>query len=140
MRAPVLLLACLLAASPAARADIAIIANSAGPAKQLTVTEVRDLYLGRLKAFANGTFVQVFDHRRDAEIRGRFFHAVAGMSPSQVNAYWSRLTFSGQVLPPQVLEDDRAVISQVRATPTGIGYVSADRVDSSVRVLLTLRE
>lgn len=140
MRTPRLLVLLLTLASPPALADIVVIANVNGPVKQLTATEIRDLYLGRVKAFSNGTFAQVFDHRRDAALRDRFFQAIAGMSQPQVNAYWSRLAFSGQVQPPQTAADDRGIVELVRATPAGIGYVSAERVDGSVKVLLTLKD
>lgn len=121
-------------------ADMAVIVNAANPVKQLTQNQVADLYLGRARTFPGGEYALVFDLPRDAPLRARFFQSLAGMSPQQVNAYWSRLMLTGQVLPPQALPDNRAVLDIVRRNSGAIGFVKADAFDSSVRVVLTLKE
>lgn len=123
-----------------ATAEIAVIVNVANPVRQLTQTEVADLYLGRSRTFPGGEYALVFDLPREAPLRERFFSSVAGMNPQQVNAYWSRLMFTGQVLPPQALPNDRAVLDIVRRNPGAIGFVKTEGLDSSVRVVLTLKE
>ena len=124
----------------AAVADIVVIANSANPAKSMTREQVADLYLGRARTFASGEYALVFDQARGAGLRDRYFKALTGMSPTQVNAYWSRLMFTGQVLPPQPLPDDKAVIEIVRRNPGAIGYIESTSLDGSVRAVLTLKE
>lgn len=123
-----------------AMADMAVIVNSANPVKQLTQAQVADLYLGRSRSFPGGEYALVFDLPRDAPLRERFFTRLAGMTPQQVNAYWSRLMFTGQVLPPQALPNDQAVLDIVRRNPGAVGYVKAEGLDSGVRVVLTLKE
>ncbi len=123
-----------------AAADMAVIVNAANPVKQLNQTQVADLYLGRSRTFPGGEYALVFDLPRDAPLRQRFFTSLAGMTPQQVNTYWSRLMFTGQVLPPQALPNDRAVLDIVRRNPGAIGYVNAEALDSAVRVVLLLKE
>ncbi len=130
----------LLLAPPLAHADISIIVNSANPIRQMSVKQVSDLYLGRTRTFKGGEYALVFDLARSAPLRERFYGALTGMTPQQVNAYWSRLMFTGQVLPPQAMPDDRAVLDLVRRNASAIGYVPAERVDASVRAVLTLKE
>jgi len=134
-----LLLAVLLAPTFCA-AQIAVIVNVANPIQQLSVTQVTDFYLGRSRAYASGEYALVFDYGRDAALRQRFFQSLAGMSPQQVNAYWSRLMFTGQVLPPQPLPDDRAMLDIVRRNAGAIGYIRNKEADPSVRVVLLLKE
>lgn len=129
----------LLCCEPA-QADLALIVNASNPVRQLSVQQVADLYLGRARTFPNGEYALVFDLPRDDVLRQKFFTSLTGMSPQQVNAYWSRLMFSGQVLPPQTLPNERAVLDIVRRNPGAMGYVKADGLDSSVRVVLTLKE
>lgn len=121
-------------------ADIAVIVNPGGPVKQLTQSQVSDLYLGRSRVFPNGEYALVFDLPRDAALRGQFFNKIANMSQQQLNSYWSRLMFTGQVLPPQAMPDERTVLELVRRNPGALGYVSAANLDSTVRVVLTLKE
>ena len=134
------LIALLLMAPLFAQADIAVIVNSSNPVRSMSSPEVADLYLGRTRTYGSGEYALVFDQGRDSPLRSRFFSALTGMTLQQVNSYWSRLMFTGQVLPPQPLPDDRAVLEIVRRNPGAIGYVPAHIVDSSVRVVLTLKE
>lgn len=135
-------LLCLLAvllASTFARADLAVIVNVANPQKQMSAQQVSDLYLGRTRTFSHGEYVQLLDHPRDASQRERLFARLANMNLQQTNSYLSRLLFTGQMLPPQVLPDDRAMLDGVRRNPGALGYVNAASVDASVRVVLTLK-
>jgi ABC-type phosphate transport system substrate-binding protein len=120
--------------------DIAVIVNPANPLKQISIQQVAEFYLGQARTFSNGEYALIFDHPRDAPLREKFFAAVTGMSPQQVNAYWSRLMFTGQVQPPQPLPNERAVLDIVRRNTGAIGYIKASEADATVRVLLTLKE
>jgi ABC-type phosphate transport system substrate-binding protein len=134
------LLAAVLSAPTFVLAEIAVIVHPTNPVKQMTVQQVYDLYLGRARNFPGGEFALVFDLPRDDALREKFFQSLAGMSPQQVNAYWSRLMFTGQVLPPQPMPNDRAVLDIVRRNPGAVGYVKAEGIDNGVRVVLTLKE
>jgi ABC-type phosphate transport system substrate-binding protein len=135
-----ILLFAVLLAPTFARADIVVIVNASNPIKRLSEKQVADLYLGRARAFPGGEYALVFDLPRGDALRDKFFTNLAGMSPQQVNAYWSRFMFTGQVLPPQPMPNDRAVLDIVKRNPGAIGYVKADDVDASVRVVLTVKE
>jgi hypothetical protein len=50
------------------------------------------------------------------------------------------LRFSGEVLPPMVLPDSRLVLDAVSRNRGGIGYIDAALVDTSVKVVLRVRE
>jgi hypothetical protein len=135
-----LTLCCLFYGAAGWSQEISVIVNPANPLKVMTKDQVSDLYFGRTKAFPNGEFALVFDQVRDCSMRGDFFKSLAGVPLSQVNVYWSRLMFSGRVLPPQALLNDNAVIEVVRHNPGAIGYVRNLPKDSSVRVVLLLKE
>lgn len=137
------LFACLVlvlaaAAAPAARADTYVIVHAANPTKALVQKEVTDLYMGRARAFPNGDFALVFDLPRDHAVRDAYYQQLVGMTPAQVNSYWSRLMFTGQTMPPQPLPNEAAVIDMVRRNPSAIGYVGHEPADHGVRVVLTL--
>lgn len=135
-----LLVSVLLATAPV-RADIAVIVHAANPVQSLTVRQVAELYLGRTRAFESGQYAVVVDHAREDPVRVRFFKDISGMSLGQVTAFWSRLKFTGQVQPPQTLEDDAAVLEYVRTNAGAIGYVGTSSIGGAkVKTVLVLRE
>lgn len=123
-----------------APADVLVVVNAANPVRSMTAEEVAALYLGRSRSFPGGEFALVFDHPRDSELRRKFFKQVANMAIGQVNTYWSRLMFSGQEMPPQVLPTEQAVIDIVRRNPGAIGYLSVAPKESGLRVVLTVKD
>lgn len=136
----VLFLAGLLTGLPLARADVAVIVHRDSPLQASTREEISALYLGRSRQLANGQLAEVFEHPREADLRRRFFFSLNGMELRQLNSYWARLQFSGQVLPPPAVADSRHMLLAVRSSRSAIGYVDAGEVDGSVRVLLLLKE
>lgn len=132
---------CLLAsaAMPAA-ADIAVIVNASNAVRQMNNDQLADLYLGRTRVFPDGEYALVLDLGKDIPLRERFMNALTGMNARQVNSYWSRMMFTGQVLPPQQLPDEKTVLNTVKRNPGAIGYVRAPLADPSVRTIMTLKE
>jgi len=136
---------CLMAAvlSPVGAVEIVVIVNPNNPVSVMTAREVSDLYLGRSRTFAQDDQkipAAVYEHPQDSALRARFFRLLNGMSLKQLNAYWARLRFSGEVQPPMTLSDGRVVLDAVSRTRDGIGYIDADLVDASVKVVLRLKE
>jgi ABC-type phosphate transport system substrate-binding protein len=130
---------------PLAVADLAVIVHPSNPRRAMSAQEVSDLYLGRVRSF--GAYDQqgvltaaIYEHPADSELRERFFRALNGMQIKQVNAYWARLRYSGEVLPPVSLADSREVLRIVGSDRRAIGYVDAALVSDAVSVVLRLKE
>lgn len=135
----------LLGAFGTASADIAVVAHPGIPVRQWSEKHILNLYLGRTRHLesevgAGSVTVKVFEYSGDSAIKARFYRTLTGMNLSQVNAYWARLRFSGEVLPPQALPDTQSVLAEVRRTPGSIGYVDSAAVTEGVRVVLKLKE
>ncbi len=138
-RFSILAIFCLLSFAPA-HADIAVIVNVNNPLQTISQNQVIDLYLGRSRSFPAGEYALVFDHPLNAKLRDRFFYKLTGMTPNQVSTYWSRLMFSGQVLPPRSLNGSEEVLNIVSRNAGAIGYVESDQLDGNpnVKVILTI--
>ncbi|WP_228712279.1 phosphate ABC transporter substrate-binding protein [Marinobacter sp. NP-6] len=117
------------------QADIAIIGNPAGP-DSLTLEQVRDIYLNRSKSLPGGQRVVPYELPETSAVREAFHKKVTGRSGAQLKAFWSQQVFTGKGQPPQELGSESAVKASVASTPGGIGYIDADLVDDSVKVLL----
>lgn len=123
-----------------AHANFYVVVQTGNPQPALTQKQAVDLFMGRNRAFANGDVAQVFDLPRDNPLHGAFYQALTGMSPAQVNSYWSRLMFSGQSLPPKALADEAAMVDMVRRNPKALGWLSKEPTDKALRVLLELKD
>ena len=118
-----------------AYADVVVIMH---PSQTITINQddVTRLYMGRLGDVAGVNLVPV--NLVDSHpLKSQFDEAALGRSSSQLKAYWSRLIFTGKGTPPKEVGSDSEVLALVAANPNIIGYVAADKVDDSVRVVMT---
>lgn len=134
-----------LAWSLTSRADVVVIVHPDNPLQTMTPREVSDLYLGRTRVFVNRDrksqlSAEIYEQPMDSSLRESFFRALNGMDIKQLNAYWARLRFSGEVLPPETLPDCHAVVEAVKRNRHGIGYVNAADASGPVKVVLRLKE
>lgn len=133
-----LLLPALLALAAPARADILVVVHRDSPLRELSPAQASDLYLGRSRSLPGGEAIIVVERERDGSLRSRFFGMLNGMSLKQINAYWARLQFSGQVLPPPNVSSAKDLLAILHTNRAAIGYLDASEADDSVRVVLRL--
>lgn len=123
------------------RADIVVIVHPDNPVQSMTPHEVSDLYLGRSRTFSmTSTPAVAYEQPADSPLREAFFRALNGMRIKQVNAYWARLRFSGEVLPPATLPDSQQVLEAVSRNRAAIGYIDSTLLNRSVKVVLRMKE
>jgi ABC-type phosphate transport system substrate-binding protein len=121
----------LLIATAYADPQVVVIVNPA--AENLTKEQVSDLFLGKV------TIYKPLDLPSSAPAKAEFYQKVSGHDLSQVKATWARLLFTGKAQPPKELPDAAAVKKAVAADPKAVGYIEKSDVDSSVKVILTLK-
>ncbi|MEH6638904.1 MAG: phosphate ABC transporter substrate-binding protein [Porticoccaceae bacterium] len=128
-----------LGLTSAAHADLAIIVNPGYSGSEISVDEVRALYLGKSKTLPDGTRAKAVDQASDSSARAEFLSTVLEKTDSALNRIWSKLIFSGRGRPPEVLDSVDAIKRWIALNPEGIGYIDADDVDSTVKVLLRVQ-
>jgi ABC-type phosphate transport system substrate-binding protein len=113
-----------------------VIANpAAGDA--ISDAQAKKLFLGKLKKLPNGTKPVVVEYNDGIAIRTDFHGAVTGKSDSQLQAYWSKLVFTGKANPPKTVGSSAAVLAEVASNPAAVGYVDESEVTGSVVVIYT---
>lgn len=120
----------------AARAEVAIIVNSSVAVSEITSDQAADIFLGKVDSLPNGTKMVPIDQEDAEKIRTEFYSKVVKKDAAQLNAYWSRLIFTGKGEPPKKVADNAEVIALVKSNPNIIGYVDAAAVNNTVKVLL----
>ena len=125
-------------ATPAARAELVVVVNARSGVAAMTRNEVINIFFGRYRQFFNGLETEPVDLPDSHPDRARFYQALVGKDLSDVNAYWSRLTFSGRMLAPPRLASPEEVLKWVSTHPGGIGFIDLAKADARVRVVYEL--
>lgn len=118
-----------------ATAAAVVIGNPGISIDSLSSAQVSQVFLGKMGTLPDGTKVVIIDHQDGESIKDQFYEKVVGKSPSQLKAYWAKIIFTGEGVPPKAYPGDKAVKDQVSATPGAIGYVDSGSVDKTVKVL-----
>lgn len=134
----VFLLFSALVCAANARAEIVVIANKSVLISSITLEQAADIFLSRLDVLEDGTQLIPIDQKDSQASRDEFYSKVLKKNSAQLNAYWSRMVFSGEGQPPKKIANDAEVVALVRANPNVIGYVDAAAVNGSVKVLLRI--
>lgn len=134
-----LLLIFLLASTANAEPDITIVAHSNNEYENLTRKQIADIYMGRITSLPNGTIPLPLDYQGDSAVRARFYQSITGKNMAQINAYWARLSFTGQANPPRRLADKAAILQVVEKNQDALGYVDNLAPESKVTPVMTIK-
>jgi ABC-type phosphate transport system substrate-binding protein len=130
---------CLWAAAAYAEPDFTIIANSNNELGTLTRKQIADIYMGRITSLPNGSIPLPLDYQGDSAVRSRFYQSITGKNMAQINAYWARLSFTGQGNPPRRLADKAAILQVVEKNQGALGYVDTITPDADVTPVMILK-
>jgi ABC-type phosphate transport system substrate-binding protein len=122
------MLAIFLGATPSASAGeaIVVVVNSANPVENLTLGDLKKLFLGDKGRWDTGKAVAPVMVVTGAPERAAFLKIVCGMSDADMGKYFMQAAFTGKsVTPPKDVGSAAAVKSNVAASPGAIGFVTA---------------
>ena len=123
-----------------AYADLAIIGHPDSDTGNLDIQNVKKLFLGERKAFPSGIHANPVNHVAGSPDRKEFFSSVLNMPESRHSRHWKRKISVGAGNSPVEVSSHTEVLNRVATTPGSIGYIDADKVDDSVKVLLTVSD
>lgn len=130
-----IILAALVMATGALRAEVAVIANKDVGVDSITAKEAKKIWLGKTKTLG-GTKIKPSDLPIGNASREFFYSKVVKKNEKKLKAYWAKIVFAGKGLPPKELASDAEVLSWVAKTPGAVGYVDGAAADSTVKVLM----
>ncbi len=128
----------LLILTTAAEAEMVLIVHPGSGLERLTLEQVTNIYLGRLRQFPSGVPAQPVDLPDHSASKALFYELLVGKTLPEINAYWARLVFSGRTQPPREFETEEAVVEHVARNRHAIGYVDRAKADRRVRTVLEL--
>jgi len=98
---------------------------------------IKKMFLGKSKSFSNGRSAILISPDKSDPSRNAFNKSVLGKSSNQVNAYWSKMIFTGKGVPPQEMATASDIISAISANKDAISYLDAAAVTDAVKVVGT---
>lgn len=126
--------------SAVAAADIAVIVHPSYTVASASPDDLSKLFLGKIDTLPGGERLIPLDQVEGSSARNTFYQKVANKNAAQLNAYWSRLIFTGQGQPPKAVENDSVVVDLVAKNPSMVGYVNTSQVNTAVKVVATFPE
>ncbi len=123
---------------------ISIVVHADNATDSLSKKQLIDLYMGRYVAFPDNQSAQPLDTITPEGLKSTFYKRLVNMPLSRVNAYWSRVRFTGRATPPETYSDEQMVLRFIAENPNAIGYVFSDALTQQqkqkVKVILELYE
>lgn len=126
-------------AASKAISDVAVVVSPDSPLKEADMSNIGNLFLGKTNIIGGEEFTPM-DLPENSPVREAFYKKVTNKSQQQLNAYWSRLIFSGKGTPPEQAVDPAEIIQMISMDSTVIGYIPVSAVDDSVKVILMVVE
>ena len=132
-----------LAAHLGARAEemavppIAVIVGPKSPVTQVSLDDLRELYLRRRRLWPDGRRAIPINLPADHPVRDRFSRLVLGRATQDLVTYWDARYFEG-ITPPTVLPSPAAIRAYLAAEPAAVGYVPIGDVDETCRTVFVL--
>jgi ABC-type phosphate transport system substrate-binding protein len=115
---------------------LVFIVNKASPIDNLSLQDLRRIFLGERTKWPNGRKVTIVMQDQGMEEREAFLRLVCHMNESDYNRYVLQAAFTGAVQgAPRVLSSPAGVVKFVSLVPGAIGYVDSREADDSVKVI-----
>lgn len=137
---PRLLLLVYLALVPAgqAMADLVVVVNARLGVEKLTRDEVINIFLGRYRSLPNGLAAQPIDQPANHPEKARFYRLLVNKDLAEINAYWTRLIFSGKTSPPRQVKADAQVFEWLANEKGAVAYIERHQLVPGLRIVLDL--
>jgi ABC-type phosphate transport system substrate-binding protein len=123
-----------------AKEPLVVVVNKDNPVEQLSRSELIDLFMGKYVAFPNDIKAIPVELNSDHQIKIEFYQNLVGMPLSRVNAYWSRLRFTGRKRAAVFKSNENDLIAFITANKQAIGYVPQSLITKDLKVVYILNE
>ena len=104
--------------------------NEGEAVMELSEEQVRDLFMGKKIVLpGNAKRVVLFDCP-DKAVREAFYQRVARKTDVQMRAYWTRMQFTGEGVPPQKPADTAELRQKMATTEGAVGYCKPEDIEA----------
>jgi len=119
------------------QAQVAVIAHPDVPVDSIDENMLLDFYSGDIQEWNNGEKITVFDLKKSKKVKNTFYKYM-GKSSSRMKSIWMKKMLAGEGEPPEAIGDEKSMLLKVAETPGAVGFISAENVDDSVKLIATI--
>ena len=119
---------------------LVVVVHKDNPVEQLSRSELIDLFMGKYVAFPDDSKAIPVELEGDHAIKVAFYGKLVGMSLSRVNAYWSRLRFTGRKRAAVFQPDEIELVDYIITNKQAIGYIPQSLITKNLKVVYILNE
>lgn len=119
---------------------IAVVVHKTNSLQSLKHEDVVDLFMGKQVSSPDGNLLTPIDIEEGGELRELFYYSLTGLTLARVNAYWSRLKFTGRARPPKMVLTAKDVPGYLSQDKNAVGYLAEVDVTNDLKVLYLLNE
>ncbi len=123
-----------------AQEPLAIVVNKNNPVDKITRSELIDLFMGKYVAFPDDSIATPVELTGEHLTKISFYQGLVGMPLSRVNAYWSRLHFTGRKRTAVFKNNETELINYIASNEHAIGYMPKSLVTGKLKVVYILNE
>lgn len=120
-------------------AEVLVVTGEKSALAALDKNQVRNIFLGRIASLPDGRNVIPVDQPESSPLRDEFYAKVTNHSAAEAKAHWAQLSFTGRGEPPREGTGSNDVKKILNSTPGTIGYIEKSELDSSVKVIFTVK-
>jgi ABC-type phosphate transport system substrate-binding protein len=122
--------------APRLSGALAIVVHRSNPVEELSLAELRSLFLGERQRWPNGRRITLVLQEPGQPEREAALQLIYHMSEEELSHHFLRAVYRGQALSaPKRLSSAERVVRFVFNVPGAIGCVPAEEADDSVKVL-----
>jgi ABC-type phosphate transport system substrate-binding protein len=114
--------------------EFSIIVNPASSIDNITVNELKAIFLSKLKTLPDGTRAKPVEIAI-TNFKAEFYNSIAHKSEVELRSYWATLIFTGTGRPPKQMNSYEQLIKYVSSTPGAIAYIANIKTNKSVKVI-----
>ncbi len=118
-----------------ANEKVVVVTSTNNQVDELKKRELIDLYMGKYSAFSNGKAATPIDIVEDEKLKEQFYKELVGLPLARVNAYWSRLKFSGRAKPPSTESSIADIQRRLVGDESALAYVYESKVTNDMKVV-----
>ncbi|MFL0798155.1 MAG: phosphate ABC transporter substrate-binding protein [Cellvibrionaceae bacterium] len=114
--------------------SVSVVVSAKSSVDSLTENDVKRIFLAKRDDFPNGDPAIPLDQEEGSSAFEAFYRNVVKKSSDQLQAYRSRLVFTGKGQPPKQMAANE-IEKLVAQNPSVIGYITGDVTSAGVKVV-----
>ena len=124
------------ASQPAVPPPLAVIVHPANPVENLTVGELRRIFMLDTQTWPHGRKITVVLREKGQPERADGIRIICGLTEREYDRQVLFRTFQGSVnIGPRSIQSSATMLRFVQNAPGAVGYVNADEFDGTVKLL-----